>query len=192
MKSLSLARPHAIMMVGIPGSGKTHFAKKFADTFNAPFINAEEISAECGSEEIGQSVAGLFVAELAKTGQTFVYEGMTATRTDRADFNKWARSKGYQPMLVWVQTDRPTAQDRTRRSRGIDRNGYADLTKTFSPPHPSEAPVVISGKHTYATQAKVVLNHLAKSRKDTATVVPERPATPTAAAPRPSRSIRIG
>jgi len=191
MKSLSLARPHAIMMVGIPGSGKTHFAKKFSDTFNAPFINAEEIGTECGSEEIGQSVAGLFVAELAKTGQTFVYEGMTASRSDRADFNKWARSRGYHPMLVWVQTDQPTAQDRTRRARGIDRHGYAALTKTFSPPHPSETPVVISGKHTYATQAKVVLNHLAKARKETAAIVPERPVAPAAPAPRPSRSIRI-
>lgn len=190
MKSLSLARPHAIMMVGIPGSGKTHFAKKFSDTFNAPFINAREIGNECGSQEIGQSVAGLFVAELAKTGQTFVYEGATDSRTDRAEFNKWARLKGYQPMIVWVQTDMPTAQDRTRRLRGIERHEYEQLSKVFSPPHRLESPVVISGKHTYATQAKIVLNHLAKTRKESASVVPERPTTPVVPA-RPTRSIRV-
>ena len=39
MKSLHLSRPHAIMMVGIPGSGKSFFASQYADTFGTPYID---------------------------------------------------------------------------------------------------------------------------------------------------------
>ena len=38
MKSLQLDKPHAIVMVGIPGSGKSFFADKFSAMFNAPYV----------------------------------------------------------------------------------------------------------------------------------------------------------
>jgi len=38
MKSLQLDKPHAIVVIGIQGSGKTFFAEKFATTFKAPYI----------------------------------------------------------------------------------------------------------------------------------------------------------
>ncbi|MBO9600754.1 MAG: hypothetical protein J7559_23390, partial [Cohnella sp.] len=38
--------------------------------------------------------------------------------------------------------------------------------RRFSAPHSTEKPIVISGKHTYATQAKMVLRKLAEPRAD--------------------------
>ena len=181
MKSLSLARPHAIMMVGIPGSGKTFFARQFADTFNAPFIDANSIAAHAKDDESTSILTGLMVEQVAKTGQTFIYEGNTDSRTHRTEFAKWARTKGYQPMLIWVQTDQRTSEERSHKQKGISSEDFKYLLRSFSAPHRSEQPIVISGKHTYASQAKVVLGHLAKNhRPSSAATTPERQAAPSA------------
>jgi gluconate kinase len=164
MKSLRLSRPHAIMMVGIPGSGKTFFAEKFAEMFNAPFINTSIIESACKEGEAGR-VIGYMVNEIAKTQQTFVYEGNADTRVSRTEFGKWARTSGYQPLYVWVQIDTATAKTRTKKTGVIGEDEFDFTVKSFSAPHPDERSIVISGKHTYATQAKVVLNHLSKSNR---------------------------
>ena len=188
MKSLSLARPHAIMMVGIPGSGKTFFAAKFAETFNAPYINANEISAYAVDEAAVGHLTGMMVDLVVKSKQTFIYEGNTDTRAHRSEFAKWARNQGYQPMLVWVQTDPRAAEDRSIRQNGLSTDDYQRIMRSFSPPHPTERPIVISGRHTFASQLKVVLNHLAKSRPSAPVSAPERKST---SAPEYSRSIRV-
>jgi len=46
MKPLSLSKPHVIVTVGIPGSGKSFFAEHFAATFKAPLISGERIRKE--------------------------------------------------------------------------------------------------------------------------------------------------
>ena len=182
MQSLSLNRPHAIIMVGLPGSGKSFFAKQFADTFNAPYVDIRTIAAHATDTAGAQETADYVVREIAKTKQTFIYEGSTETRAKRTEFSKWARSMGYQPFIVWVQTDQGSALDRTLKQYDVSKEEYADYIRRFSPPHPSESPIVISGKHTYASQARIVLKHLSKERRDSSrsTTLPERTSKPTA------------
>ncbi|NCU37936.1 hypothetical protein EOL96_02660 [Candidatus Saccharibacteria bacterium] len=181
MKSLRLARPHAIMMVGIPGSGKSFFASKFAETFGAPYIDSLVIEAHAKNTESAGALIAIMVGEVAKTSQTFVFEGNSDTRARRTEFARWARSKGYQPLFVWVQIDESTAKNRTLKSQSLTADGFAAVMQDFSPPHHDERPIVISGKHTYASQARVVLNHLSRDGKletDTParTAPPARPA----------------
>lgn len=179
MKSLSLARPHAIMMVGIPGSGKSFFAEQFSKMFAAPYIDANRIAQLSRDENTARQIAGEFAEQIALTKQTFIYEGATDSRVSRTEFARWAKTHGYQPTIVWVQTDPRTAETRMTKSFNISREDYAELTKQFSAPHASEKPVVISGRHMYASQARVVLNHLAKDRVvQTANAVPARPSMP--------------
>lgn len=182
MKSLSLNRPHAIMMVGLPGSGKSFFAKQFADTFNAPYIDSRSLAAYSKDAMSSQAIAALMAKEIVKTGQTFVYEGSAESRTHRTEFARWVRSHGYQPFIVWVQTDAGSAKDRAQKMYDMSDDEYYTLAKKFSPPHSSETPVVISGKHTYATQAKIVLSHLSKDRREAASqnlTSPRSERTPT-------------
>ena len=73
------------------------------------------------------------------------------------DFFKWAKSKDYTPVLVWVQTDQRTAMSRSLKTYDITKEMYEQLVKQFEPPQANESAVVVSGKHTYATQAKTVL-----------------------------------
>lgn len=169
MQSLRLARPHAIMMVGIPGCGKSFFASKFADMFHAPYVDSLALEAMAKDSEAAGKLISLVMGELSKTGQTFIFEGNSDSRVRRTEFAKWARSKGFQPLLVWVQTDKVTSLNRTLKNGTLDRNEFADYVRDFSPPHPDEKPLVISGKHTFNSQLKVVLAQLSRENRPEAT-----------------------
>lgn len=178
MKSLSLSTPHLIIMVGIPGSGKSFFAEHFAETFNAPIINHGILRHDLFSQptfgkdeqDIINRVAGHMLHELLKTKRTILYEGATNQRTSRSLLAKKARDAGYEPLFVWVQTESVTAKKRaTKPSNGhqfLTVAQFDDQLKQFSAPHQSEKVIVMSGKHTYASQLKIILKHLAGPRAE--------------------------
>jgi len=167
MKSLSLSQPHAIVMVGVPGSGKTFFAEKFAETFNAPYIDVTKIAHMAGIEHsVAATIADMQLRELLKTKSSIIIEGSSDTRTERMALAKLLRSAGYQALYVWVQTDPETARLRSVKLNQRSEQDHDRNLKRFSAPHASETPIVISGKHTYATQAKVVLKKLSAPRAD--------------------------
>lgn len=193
MKSLSLTTPHVIFVIGMPGAGKTHFATKFSETFGAPFVEADQLRRITTSnqpiyDQNEQSIVDQLVhqqiGELLKTKQTFIVEAATEARIDRQNLSKLARSNGYQTLYVWVQTDPETARLRATKSGRINKDKalilpvtrYEQLIKRFTAPTPTENVTVISGKHTYASQARAVLKRLAGQNRpdDTALQVPPR------------------
>lgn len=174
-------------MAGIPGSGKTFFAEKFAATFGAPFIDSLAIEALARDEQAAGTLIALTVGEVAKTKQTFVFEGNADSRVRRSEFARWASSRGYRPLIVWVQTDEATSRTRTLKAKSLSKDEFDSALAKFSPPHPDEKPIVISGKHTYASQAKVVLGHLSAEARPA-----DEPAPRPVVAPRPGvRSITV-
>lgn len=165
MKSLSLTKPHLIIMVGLPGSGKSFFAEKFAETFHIPYVCQHKIDEL--STENSQALAQLLLIELLKTNQSILFEGSAESRTERIALFKTARTAGYEPLLVWVQVDLQTAKDRSTAAKKINSSDEFDKrSKHFTPPSSIEKPLVISGKHTYASQAKVVLKKLSSPRAE--------------------------
>ena len=188
MNALHLSRPHAIMMVGIPGSGKSFFARQFSDMFHTPYLDIAEILGYIGDDAKTEKVVLYLLNEITKTEQTFLFEGNSASRTSRTEFAKWARTKGYQPLFVWVQTDQATSKSRAVKARTLTRDQFDSQVQLFSPPHPDEKAIVLSGRHTYATQARVVLNYLGKQNREhtASSTVPQAPITP---APRQTAPI---
>jgi len=172
MKSLSLSQPHLLITVGIPGSGKSFFAEKFAATFSAPYVKYDSIMKVTGQNIAASDIlAGYMLRELFKTGHTIVFDGHTGTRAERTALKDLATASGYATLFIWVQTDEATAKLRflksgkAKGSRAAGRH-YDTLLSTFSPPNPKEHPaVVISGKHTYATQVKAVLKNLTLTKQ---------------------------
>lgn len=164
MKSLSLSQPHAIIMVGIPGSGKTHFAKKFADTFHAPRVSLEDIRTHALDDAAAATLVEQYLGELLKTNQSVVLELNTSSRQKRTTLARFIKDAGYAPLFVWVQTDTDTAKQRSLRAKTHDEESYGKQLRQFSAPHASESVLVISGKHTYASQAKTVLKRLSEPR----------------------------
>lgn len=176
MKPIVSTKPHLIIMVGIPGSGKSFFAEHFATTFNAPIVSFDKlrqalfIPMALSDEEdiIINRVANYMLDEVLKTGRTVLYEGLTNLRNDRNLIAKKARDADYEPMFVWVQTELIDAKKRATKANGdkpaLDDDRFKEKLKQFNSPHPSENPIVISGKHTYASQLKIVLKHLVEPR----------------------------
>jgi len=175
MKSLSLTQPHLIVMVGVPGSGKSFFAEKFAETFNAPYVSIEKITPYTATASDASHIIHHQTTELLKTRQSIILEGDTDTRTERDKLARQARIAGYETLLVWVQTDPATAKSRSVRetkdkiNRTLSADEYDRIVKRFTPPSVIEKPTVISGKHTYATQAKIVLKKLSAPRAEIST-----------------------
>src|SRR6476620_7769785 len=100
MKSLQLDKPHAIIVVGIPGSGKTFFAKKFADTFNAPYLDQSLFDQAAKDAESARFLQSQLLEELLKTGRSIVVEQTLSNRTERSDINRVLRQAGYAPLYV--------------------------------------------------------------------------------------------
>ncbi len=164
MKSLQLDKPHALVVVGIQGSGKTFFAQKFADTFNAPFIEQAQFKKNATDDAAADTLMASMISEISKTGRSIVVELDLTSRTERSELTKRLKADGYVTMFVWVQIDTDTAISRAYRTSRVDEASYRERMRAFSPPHPTEKALVISGKHTFATQAKAVLKKLASPR----------------------------
>lgn len=182
MKSLSLARPLVIMTIGIPGSGKSFFARQFSEMFDAPLISNDFVRHTLFPESVYTREEDALVSditlqqleELLRTKKTLVYDGGCNPRGDRVEIEKMARASGYGTLVIWVQTDLPTAQMRSEKRNNrragdllnspMDTDTFQALTRRFTQPHPKEDYVVISGKHTYAAQARVVLKKLVTAR----------------------------
>ena len=191
MKSLSLAKPHLLIVVGVPGSGKTFFAEKFSETFCAPFISfntlRSQILAESvydrGEYDVLSNVATYMLDETLKTKQTVVLEAQGATKTERLDLAKKARQAGYEPLFIWVQVDKPTSKKRSigrarAESERLTAEQYQTVLDRFTPLAENENYVVISGKHTPASQARVILKHLAVPRTNAPVPVADRQPEP--------------
>ncbi len=204
MKSLQLPKPHLLVMVGIAGAGKSLFAEKFADTFDAPLVSdsatasrlIENGAGELYTQEILEQIAAMQLGELFKTGRTIVADIDSDARADRIAVGVEARKRGYEVLFIWVQTDLATAKDRSIKpakqatNRQLSGEQYLRILKRFTPPSAVEHTVVISGKHTYASQAKVVLKKLSAPR---AAIAKQQPAPERVAAVRPPgrRNITI-
>lgn len=175
MKSLQLDKPHAVVAIGIQGSGKTFFAKKFADTFNAPFMEEAFFVEHAKDESAARDMYNVSLAELLKTGRSIVIEQSLSSRLERTELTKLLRSAGYVPLFVWVQVDLDTAMSRAYRATRLSLEDYKAAMRKFTPPHASERPLVISGKHTFATQAKAVLKKLSAPRATQPTIERRQP-----------------
>lgn len=186
MKSLSLARPLVLIMIGVPGAGKSFFARQFADTFNAPLVSEDYIRASIFenpgyNREENSLVQAIFlqqITELLKTQRTFLIDGGMNARAERYELKKQVHDRGYGTLTIWVQTDEATSRFRsTRRStrrrgdaynQSLSEQQFSHLAKRLAGPSAQEDYVVISGKHTYATQARAVLKKIVTPRETAA------------------------
>src|SRR5687768_8751827 len=83
MKPLNLPRPLIIMIVGLPGSGKSFFARQFSQTFGAPVISSDRLRTELypqsrftpSEHTIIDNLRKYTLHEIAKTKRTLLLDG---------------------------------------------------------------------------------------------------------------------
>ena len=211
MKSLSTSKPLVLLMVGIPGAGKSHFARQFADVFHTPLVSYDKIHYMLFSEPQFSKEEELLVAsimnsqirELLKTQKTFIIDGAVNSRAARMEVERIARKHDYGTLTIWVQLDDDSAHyratTRNKKRPGDKYNSkmsdeqFRGQSKRINPPAGKEENVVVSGKHTFASQAKAVLKKIVHPRDGQ--VTPEvrphtavKPTRPNATTIRPTIS----
>lgn len=178
MKSLQLDKPHAIVVVGIQGSGKTFFAEKFAETFSAPYLDSKQLIEYAKNKASAKKLLHSMISQLTRTGKTIVIE-TDGSKISRTELENTLKNTNYEMLLVWVQVDSVTAMSRARKTLGVTPQEYKENLKKFSAPTASEQSLVISGKHTFASQAKAILKKLsANNRPATQAATHDRSAAP--------------
>lgn len=179
------------MVVGIPGAGKSFFARQFTKVFGAPLVSFDEIRHLLFSqpqfsrdeETIVARVMRTQITQLLKTDSTFVVDGGVNTRMARHALERLAKEYEYGFLTIWVQTDVDTAAYRStnrskKRTGDVFNTSMSDTTfdnhaKRINTPDDKENHVVISGKHTFAAQAKTVLRKIVVPRTPDASRAPQ-------------------
>lgn len=187
MKPASSASPHAIIMIGIPGAGKSTFAERFAETFQALLVSQTKLQRYYGtSEEASYELRDAILTEYIKTKRTVLIDGGADNKDIREQLVKRMKKAGYQPLIVWVQTDTAEAERRALKpypkGSGLTLDEFNAHVDRFEAPGHRERTVVISGKHTYTSQLKMVLKHIAGSAPGssaTSQPIQPTPLTPT-------------
>ena len=160
------SRPRAILVFGAPCSGKTTFEEKFDKKFDLAYYNFDEIREQYRLPHKNM----LMVLELlGRTGKTIVIEGGLNTEKDRAEMRNALRKSGYEPSLVWLQTDVATIRMRMKmryKSAARAKEVYEEAVQSMEAPADTEHPIILSGKHTFDTQTKHILAGLADTDKD--------------------------
>lgn len=154
-------RPRALLVFGAPASGKTTFAEKFAKKFGLAYYNFADLMNE---HDFSYDAILVILSEILKTGQTIVIEGCLDTEVNRAEMRNIIRKSGYEPALIWVQTDIATIRQRLKtryKSVAKAKEAYDKAVADMEAPADMEKPIILSGKHTFETQAKHVISGLA-------------------------------
>lgn len=105
---------------------------------------------------------GLFLSK-----QTILLEGGIASFAERQALQNMAIEAGYNPLVLWIQTDMTTIKQRLAKLPPAERMTRVEFEATVNAlenPNANEAPIVISGKHTFDTQMRTVLGQLARAK----------------------------
>lgn len=155
-------KARALLVFGAPGSGKTTFAEKFASKYGLAYYDLDSI---CKEHEFTPAKMLEILALIARTHQSIVLEGMMRTEKERTELRNTLRSAGYEPSLMWIQTDFATIKVRLKkkyRSIAKAKEVYEQAVSEIEAPADFEKPIILSGKHTFETQTRHALAGLAE------------------------------
>ena len=155
------AKPRALLIFGAPCSGKSTFAEKFGKKFKLANYDLNDLMEENGFTY--EQVLAI-LKQILKTRQTILIEGGLDTEKDRIEMRNMLRDEGYDPALIWIQTDVATIRSRLKskfKSVKKAKEFYEKAVEDIEAPGENECAIILSGKHTFETQTKHVLAGLA-------------------------------
>lgn len=155
------SKPRALLVFGAPCSGKTTFAEKFGKKFKVAVYDFDELRKEHGFSRPDILV---ILAQILKTKQNILVEGELNTEKERIEIRNLLREHGYEPSLIWIQTDVATIRTRLKskfKSVSKAKDFYDTAVAEIEAPGENERAIILSGKHTFETQAKHVVAGLA-------------------------------
>ncbi|MBQ3464843.1 AAA family ATPase [Candidatus Saccharibacteria bacterium] len=154
-------RPRALLIFGAPCSGKTTFGEKFAKKFGLAFYDLDELKEKYS---FSRENILIILEQVLKTRHTILIEGELKTEKDRDEIRTLLKNNGYEPSLIWIQTDVATIRSRLKsRFKNVAKakEVYEKAVSEIEAPTESERPIILSGKHTFETQTRHVITGLA-------------------------------
>ena len=191
METANTTKPLLLVTIGPPGTGKSFFARRFSEMFNAPLVSFDEIRFELFNDVtfsedesvIVGRVAGLQLRELLKTRKTIILDGGHNPKVSRFELAKVAKAAGYSILYIWTQIDEDTARRRSLHrnasneddqfNRSLTGEEFENHARKFTAPSSFEHYVVISGRHNFPSQARSVLKKMLGPREEVKVPVEE-------------------
>jgi predicted kinase len=177
MIKLPTTKPVMIMLYGIPGSGKTHFADELAQTMGAAHVQGDRIRSELFEKpaydkqenEVVTRLMEYMAEEFLKSGVNVIFDMNAGRLVQRRALRDIARRIKGQTMLVWLQIDPESALLRIskRDRRRLDDKFARPYTKAefklaigdMQPPK-NEDYVVVCGKHPFSMQRNSIVKKM--------------------------------
>jgi predicted kinase len=177
MAKITLSKPALICMYGYPGSGKSYVSRSLANEIQLAQVSSDRIRSElfqnprydAQENAIVTHLMDYMSEEFLNAGVSLVYDTNALRAAQRRKLREMARKHKAAYLLIWLQIDLETAFARTQeRDRRTSDDKYAEpqTRSTFERQlsgmqNPEgEDYLVISGKHTFATQKNLIINRL--------------------------------
>jgi hypothetical protein len=178
VQKISTNKPVLILLYGLPGAGKTYFARNLSANFEAAVIHSDRIRNELFEEprydeqedDIVTHLMNYMSEEFLGAGVNVIYDTNAMRKSQRHGLRELARKKQAKTLVVWFQVDADTAYNRLRnRDRRTADDKYAiDYSQTefrkyaskMQQPEMTEDYVVVSGKHNYTGQKNAFFKKL--------------------------------
>jgi len=108
--------------VGLPGSGKSTYAKNFIKDKDIEYLSSDELRAVFGKGEDDQTVTPLVfghikrkVDEFLKDGKNVLVDATSVNRRERADYITTAKKYGAKVVVLVFKMDRQGLIDRNKK-----------------------------------------------------------------------------
>ncbi len=177
MGKIVTTKPVLIMLYGVPGSGKTHFAADLAKSLGAAHIQGDRIRYELFEQprydkqenEIVNHLMEYMAEEFLNAGVNVIFDTNTDRLVQRRALRDIAARVKGQSLIVWLQIDKESAFQRLKkrdRRRSGDKYTRVHTAATFKETvanmqNPkNEDYVVVSGKHTATMQRSTLVKKL--------------------------------
>lgn len=182
MSKLQPTKPLLVLLYGLPGSGKTAFARQVSEQLAVAHVQGDRIRAELfenptyGKEEnhIVASLMTYMTTEFLKAGVSVIFDTNAMRSAHRRALRNLANKVGAETVLIWLQVDPDTAFGRAakRDRRKIDDHYAQEMTPEIfrqmmagmQNPELIEKHVVLSGKHVFSTQRNAFFRTLRERR----------------------------
>lgn len=178
MDKIVPSKPFLLLLYGLPGSGKTYFARQFVESVQAAHLEQDRIRYELfeqpkftKQENYALSrIMDYMATEFLNAGISVVMDMNAMRISQRRILRERARQSKAATLVVWFQIDPDTSfmrnvkRDRRKNDDrfavGYDVESFKQLAAYMQHPEPTEDSVVISGKHSFPGQLSSIIKKL--------------------------------
>ena len=177
MSKIELSKPVLIYFYGFPGAGKSYVSRSLGNVLKIAHINGDRIRSElfqnprydAQENSIIYHLMNYMSEEFLSAGISVLYDMNSVRLTTRRQLRDMAKKHKADSLMIWLQIDPESAfyrtQNRDRRtsddrySQDHTQESFNQQLNTMQNPQAEEY-LVISGKHSFATQKGAIVNRL--------------------------------